>query len=74
VIARPCIALMEVTIPDNTAVFGFIKHTWRYFFKGLRFRTVLNQIAHRYNLCLLLAITLIKKIPERAILQSIIHG
>ncbi len=31
------------------AVFGLLKYTWRYLIKGLRLKTVLNQLRHRYH-------------------------
>ncbi len=39
-------------LPAHTdiAVFRFIKYTWYFLLKELRFKTVLNQFAHRYNL------------------------
>ena len=34
-------------------MFRFIKYTWYLLLKGLRFKTVLNQFAHRYILLIL---------------------
>ncbi len=38
---------MESKNSPLIAVFGLLKYTWRYLVKGLRLKTVLNQLSHR---------------------------
>ena len=53
------------------AVFGLLKYTWRYLVKGLRLKTVLNQLAHRYhNTSMDLEIEAIKRFRALAPLLS----
>ncbi len=38
---------MESKNSPLIAVFGLLKYTWHYLVKGLRLKTVLNQLSHR---------------------------
>ena len=62
---------MESKNSPLIAVFGLLKYTWRYLVKGLRGKTVLNQLSHRaHNRSRELEIEAIKRFRARTPLLS----